>query len=787
MRSDFLFSSRNRWNFVKNTDNKKVDELAKETKTPKLVISILFNRGFDTVDKINQFLNPKLEMLADPFLLHDMEKGCERIKKAIMLGEKITVYGDYDADGLTSTSIMYEALLQLGADVRYYIPDRFKDGYGPNVEVYKQLINQGTSLIVTVDNGVSGLKAVKYAQEQGVDVVITDHHEMPAELPNAYAIIHPRHPDGDYPFGELSGAGVAFKTASALLEEIPSEMLDLAAIGTVADIVSLTDENRVIVSAGLKVLQNTERIGLLSLYQEAGIDQEKITAETIGFGIAPRLNALGRMENGSPGVELLTTFDEQRAKEIASHIQQLNVQRQELVNQITTEALKMVEKQGQDHAVNLIVGQNWHEGVLGIVASRIVEATGKPTLVLNADETTGAAKGSGRSIEAFNLFSALDGHRDQLLSFGGHHMACGLTISTEKRSEVQAILDTEAGKQDISSAPQPTLDIAGQIDLTNFDLSDLDTIEMLAPFGQDNEKPLFAFNNYKIKTAKPMGKGNNHLRLTLETTKGDLISAVFFGIAQDKLAQILQDPAEVEFVGYPDKNVWQNKTSLQIKIDDLKLEQKQVNQQEPGAKLKVFDQRVSKLTVDLFKRPGVYAFFEKNILSQVKKYLPTDAKAVILPVQEQEIQTTDLFLIDCPKDLRDLQTSLNKVDAERIHLVFYHKNDVYQHGMPDRKQFGNLYRFVLSHQDLNISRDGEQIAKHLGLTKELMIFMFQVFFEVGFVKIENGLVTGVPGTQRVNLQETSSYHSRRLQIRTQQILLHSKSADLIKWVKEQSI
>lgn len=776
-----MFSSRNQWKLVQGDNNEQIDELVKQTNAPRLAVSILFDRGYDTAEKINKFLNPELDMLYDPFLLHDMQKACDRIKKAIMAGEKITVYGDYDADGLTSTSIMYEALLQLGGDVQYYIPDRFKDGYGSNLAVYKKLISEGTGLIVTVDNGVSGDEAVDYAQQQGVDVVITDHHEMPAELPQAFAVVHPRHPAGKYPFSDLSGAGVAFKTATALLEEVPPEMLDLVAIGTVADIVSLTDENRVLVSAGLQVLQNTERVGLIKLYHEAGVVQDKITAETIGFGIAPRLNALGRMENGTSGVELLTTFDDQRAQELAQHVQQLNVKRQELVNEITVAALKKVEDEPASHAVNLIVGSNWHEGVLGIVASRIVEATSKPTLVLNADGDTGRAKGSGRSIEAFNLFAALDGHRDKLLSFGGHHMACGLTISIEKQAEVQQILDEEAAKQSIGEAPQPALEIAEKIDLADFQMEDIDTIQMLAPFGQDNQRPVFGFSNYKITAAKPMGKANNHLRLNLENSKGDQISAVYFGIDPEKLGQIVQDPTRVEFVGYPDKNVWRGNVTLQVKIEDLRLQQAQESD------LQVFDQRANKLTVNMFKQPGVYAFFEKKILAQVQKYLPVGSKAIVLSKQGPKVQAKDLYLIDCPNDLRDLQSSLSSVDAQKIHLVFYPRKDVSKVGMPDRSQFGDLYRFVLSHHELNLSQDGDQIAKHLGLPKELVIFMLQVFFEVGFVKIENGLVTGVPGTQHVNLKETSSYHSRRLQIRTQQILLHSKSADLINWVKEQTV
>lgn len=773
-----MFLARNQWTAAPKIAEDRLNELVQQTQLPKLVVKILLSRGYQTSEDITNFLQPDLSMLHDPFLLHDMDKACERIKKAITSGEKIVIYGDYDADGLTSTSIMYESLLQLGADVSYYIPDRFTDGYGPNLAVYQRLVSEGASLIVTVDNGVSGVEAVNYAQDHGVDVVITDHHELPEQLPQAYAIVHPRYPGSTYPFTDLSGAGVAFKTATALLEELPQEMLDLAAIGTVADIVSLTGENRVLVSFGLKVLQNTERVGLLALYQQAAVKQDKISAETIGFVLAPRLNSLGRLENGAVGVELLTTFDDARAAEIAKHVQELNVKRQELVNSITLEALKKVETQPKGHLVNLIMGQGWHEGVLGIVASRLVEATGKPTIVLTIDPETKKAKGSGRSVEAFNLFKALDGHRSELVSFGGHHMACGLTIAVEKQEKIQTILDQEAQKQNLAEAKRAELKLAGQVDLDNFELADLESLELLAPFGQDNEQPVFSFTNFAIKAAKPMGKSNNHLRLNLQTKSGQRLSAVYFGIDQNKLSQIIQSPAQVEFVGHLDKNVWQDQVTLQIKIADFKLEQ-------DSPSIEVLDQRVAQLTVNLFQQQGTYAFFAAKIKEKVQPYLPAGTPVILLPQQAEQIKADDLFIVDCPTDLRDLQKSLHGINVQKIHLLLYQQNDVFKIGMPDRAQFGQLYRFVLKHPEINLRQDGKKMAAKLGLANELMIFMLKVFFEVGFVKIEDGLVTGVPTTTRVNLKETSSYHSRRLQIRTQEILLHSKSADLIEWVKAQ--
>ena len=257
------------------------------------------------------------------------------------------------------------------------------------------------------------------------------------------------------------------------------------------------------------------------------------------------------------------------------------------------------------------------------------------------------------------------------------------------------------------------------------------------------------------------------------------MDGVFFGIGHEKLQQILQSPAAVTFVGFPDKNVWQDRVSIQIKIEDLKLVQ-------PAAKLQVLDQRIQKLTVDLFKKPGTFAFFEQKVLQQVSKYIPSTSQTILLPAKDNSVETPDLFLIDCPKDLRDLQSSLGGIKAQRIHMIFYHKHDLMANGMPSRQQFAALYRFIVNHHGLNLRRDKDKMAQYLNLSKELMIFMFQVFFEVGFVKIENGLITSVPVKQQINLKETSSYHSRRLQVRTQKILLHSKSADLVKWIKEQS-
>ena len=310
---------------------------------PQAIAELLWQRGLRDDDAVTNFMQPNSQQLHDPFLLNDMQKAVERIQSAVEAGEKITVYGDYDADGITSTTLMRETLEILGADVNVYVPNRFTDGYGPNLAAYQRIIADGTQLIVTVDNGVSGLEPIAYAQEHGVDVVVTDHHELPAELPKATAIVHPRYPGSNYPFGDLCGVGVAFKVATALLDEIPYESLDLVAIGTICDLVSLTDENRALVSLGLQQLQNTSRPGLVALCQAAGVEQATIDATSIGFGIGPRLNAIGRLGDATLGVNLLTTFDEEQAVEQAKFVESQNKERQGLVQEITTAAMAMAE------------------------------------------------------------------------------------------------------------------------------------------------------------------------------------------------------------------------------------------------------------------------------------------------------------------------------------------------------------------------------------------------------------------------------------------------------------
>ena len=409
-----MITSKYEWQFAAPFSDDTFLAQAKKRGLEASAAKLLGERGIQTEEALDRFLEPRLEDLHDPYLLHDMDKAVDRIRLAIEDYEQILVYGDYDADGMTAASIMKETLEQMGAEVAVYLPNRFTDGYGPNASVYKYFIEQqGISLIITVDNGVAGHEAIELAQSMGVDVIVTDHHAMPEVLPDAYAIIHPEHPDADYPFKHLAGCGVAFKLACALLEEVPLDFLDLVSIGTIADMVSLTDENRILVKYGLGVLRQTQRIGLQEMLKLASIAPQDVNEETVGFQIAPRLNALGRLDDPNPAVELLTGFDDEEALEIALMIQAKNEERKEIVQAIYDEAKAMVDP---SLPVQILAKEGWNPGVLGIVAGRLLEELHQPIIVLTIDQ--GKAKGSARSPESVHIFEALDPHRDLFIAFG---------------------------------------------------------------------------------------------------------------------------------------------------------------------------------------------------------------------------------------------------------------------------------------------------------------------------------------------------------------------------------
>lgn len=560
--------SQKNWQILSKPPEKVVRQLQTQLNIDQIAATIVAQKGYTTPETAFQYLQPSIEQLHDPMQLHDMDKTFERLTEAAFGGEKIVVYGDYDLDGVTSTAIMVEALEVLGADVTAYIPNRFLDGYGPNIDAYKRLIDAGAQVIVTVDNGVSGHEAVAYAMAQGVDVIITDHHEIGPTLPEAFAIVHPRHPDGHYPFDDLSGVGVAFKVAQALLtdgqpvtdkSDLPTEMLDLVALGEIADMVSLTDENRTLVSWGLKQINDSPRPGLSALLKNAGqASNQPIISETVSFKIAPRLNAVGRLGDASLALDLLLSQDADTATDMASQIEAINAERQEIVEEVFGAAKQIaLSEEHINDQVLVVAGQDWHQGILGIVASRLVELLHKPVIVLSL--VSGSYKGSGRSYGNFDLYTLMVNYRELYDTFGGHASALGLAVSETNLARLRdQLADLPA-----LELTQQAVDVNMMLTTQELTTTVYDALTLLEPFGTGNRQPIFEIQNPKIEKAITMGSTKQHIKLTLPNQ----IEAV--GFNHPDWTGIVVKPKNVSFVATLGINYFRGMKRLQLLLTDV--------------------------------------------------------------------------------------------------------------------------------------------------------------------------------------------------------------------------
>ncbi|TLG81354.1 single-stranded-DNA-specific exonuclease RecJ [Vagococcus zengguangii] len=732
---------------------------------------LLANRKITTAEQLSAYFYPNLEDLYDPFLLFDMDKAVNRLFEAIESGQKIVIYGDYDADGITSTTVMKEAIELVGGDVSYFLPNRFEHGYGPNVKVYEQLIADGAELIVTVDNGVTGHEAIEYAKTQGVDVIVTDHHELPPELPEPYALIHPKHPAGNYPFGDLAGVGVAFKVATALLEEPPVELLDLVAIGTIADLVSLTDENRNLVKHGLQMMKETDRVGLNALMKVANVDKENISAESVGFGIGPRLNAIGRIGDASPGVELMCTFDEEQAEELATFIQKKNEERQAIVATISQEALEMVAELGEQ-SIYLLAKEGWNEGVLGIVASQIVQKTNRPAIILSLNPESGLAKGSGRSIEQINLYDLLSEIRDELVKFGGHHMAAGMTLEQSKLPEIQAKLNTLIEQQSIDFSVGQPLNVEDHSAIEALDVRLVEAIQTLGPFGTDNPSPVFLFENGRAQMTKAIGADQKHLKFQFQTSDAS-IDVIAFGYG-NQLVEI-DSASELAIVGDLSINEWNGNKKVQLMMKDYGINEKQV-----------FDYREKlHLLPELLSLPRTfYVLFDGKHLNQFKA-IPQEHLLLVgdqTDLSQYAGAAQSVVFLDCPIEEHQLQEIVSELQVERIYLLLYSKEQCYLNGMPSREAFGKLFKLVQTKQEIDVRYKLNELAQYINVEFNTIIFMINVLFELKFVTIENGVMRKVDSTNFTPLNESKVYQTRERKMQTEKFLLYSNIIELEKWL-----
>ena len=545
-----------------------------------IVLQLLFNRGIDNQEKIDQFLNPDYgQDIHDPFLFSEMAKAVKRILEAVEKKEKIVVYGDYDADGVSASAIMMECLKNLKAEVDIYIPYRETEGYGLNKEAVAELAKKGTQLVITVDCGIANKAEVDLLNQKGIDIIITDHHHQPLELPKAFAILNPNLDKEKYPFRSLAGCGVAFKLVQALADwqqkykinqvedGFEKWLLDLVAIGTIADIQPLLGENRTLVKYGLIVLQKTKRLGLLKLFETMNNNLTLIDERVVGWQIAPRLNAAGRLNHASSAYQLLLTDDLAQADKLVAELNQTNQERQQLTDKIILEAKELLGEV-KDQKILIVVGTDWPTGVVGLIAGRLTDEFHRPSLIIS--QYKGEIIGSGRSIPEFNIITAVE-KCDQFLSrYGGHAQACGFTLKNQENLEKFKDQMTKLASQELTAKNLlPTIKIDAEIRLEDVNWQLFEELEKFIPFGEGNPKPKFLAKSLTVNESQTVGKEAKHLRLMVSHQTQIIRKTIGFGFGH--WSNKLKFGDKIDMVFEVDVNEWNGNRELQLKIIDLKL------------------------------------------------------------------------------------------------------------------------------------------------------------------------------------------------------------------------
>ncbi len=557
---------RKKWKY-KELDEEKIDEIVKKFNVPELLATVLVNRGIVDDEEIRVFLNPTRSDFHDPYLMPDMEIAVERIIKAINNQEKVIIYGDYDVDGITSITVLKKFLKTCGLEADYYIPNRLSEGYGLNKAAIDYIKEKEYTLIITVDCGISGIEEIEYANSLGIETIVTDHHEPMEVLPPAVAIVDLKRKDNDtYPFKSLAGCGVVFKLTQALGmrlgidEKEYLKYLDIVCVGTISDIVPLVDENRVIAKLGLKLVEVTRNPGLKALLNASGY--KVVNSNTISFGIAPRINACGRMGYEEEALKLFLTENLVQASEITERLNKYNRDRQEIEKNIYDEAIKMMEKE-DPNAQSIVLGSNnWHHGVIGIVSSKITEMYFKPSILICFEGEDG--KGSGRSIPGFDLHEALAETAKYLEKYGGHEMAVGLSLKKNNFNRFKEAFEKYVEEKDITGIV-PIIEIDKQISLKDIDSNIVKQLDLLEPFGEANRRPVFVYKNLKIDSIRALSDGK-HLKMTLKDGN-TIVNAIGFNMGQLSKEYMIGD--RIDVVGTLEINAYNGREMVQINVKDI--------------------------------------------------------------------------------------------------------------------------------------------------------------------------------------------------------------------------
>ena len=721
------------------------------------IAKILNARNITDMNSVKKYFSDEYEEGYDPFLMHDMQKAVDRINEAIENEEKILVYGDYDADGITSTVLLVETLISMGANVSSYIPNRFEEGYGPNKEAFTKIIDSGITLIITVDNGIAGVEEVDLANELGCDVIVTDHHKIQDTIPNAYAIIHPEHPEGNYPFKKLAGVGVAFKLAHALLEIFPDFLLDLVAIGTIADMVSITDENRIFVKQGLELINDDPRIGLKMLLELSGIDT-KIDEQTVGFYIAPKLNSIGRMDSAKLGLTFLMAEEPVTARALAEQIEQYNIQRKQVTEDIVKDVISKIENSEKKQKNVIMVSGEYHEGVLGIVASNIVEKYQKPVFIMNEKE--GVLKGSARSIFDFNIYIAMNKISDLFLAFGGHTLAAGFSFEKSNFEKIEEFLDKEFEefKQNNDLKANKNIDIVTSLEDISYQF--LNSLDALKPYGMDFEKPTVLIENAMVLNKTHFGSEKQYLRLTIADEVGNLDCITFKdSVTFDKV----EKNDIIDLLCNIDKNNFNGRTKLQAHIIDIHIKEFLFED------LRFINYDIANIDTNYLKLSKHRDDKDNNF------YQYKDLDSLI----DKEFEY--IYLLDIPTSKEYLYKIIN-LKPKKVFLICEEKqvlSDVY---LIDKNRLIKLFNLILStnNKQINVAQQLDKLLVVLKTNVDSLKIMIQIFKELELINFVNNTIILNPDYKTVDLKKSSSFIRMENIFEVENLLLKESIANINK-------
>lgn len=747
-------------------------------------LRLCLNRGLETIEQIQQAVDQTPQLYHNPFELYQMDVAVERLKLAVSNQEKIVIYGDYDADGITSTLILYETLEQIGADVSYYLPNRLIDGYGPNVERYRVLIEEGAQLILTCDNGVAGHEAIDLANELGVDVIVSDHHEIQETLPNAYAVIHPKHPMGQYPFGELSGAGVALKISHALLDEIAPEAVELAAIGTLCDMVSLTDENRTIVLGGLQLVADTHRLGLRILLEDQKVDLSKVDVDTVGFVIGPRLNAIGRLGDPTPALELLKSFDESEAQQLVHLINEKNSERQAIVKDIQTQVEARLDQSDEIPDVIIEADPSWQAGVLGIVASRLKEKYNRPTILFQYLEDKQVYKGSGRSIKNVNIFEWLTQVKETIAYYGGHSQAAGLTVSADEWVAFKDALSSFATKnQELVRQPEKLM-----IDMimrpAEATVKFIEEIDFLGPFGMDNAKPIFEFQDVTVQDKRLIGADKTHVKLAITGKEKDESGLNCVAFSKARQFEGIEAGSILSVVGTLALNEWRNLVNPQLMVTDIGIKQSQW-----------LDYRSSRIDPQLLRvADALYVFRHQKLADYYKTLLPLSSRIALYNAVDEHLVTDlteksildNIVIMEPPQSLSALTLLLTQKEWSQVYLGSFVQESKYTAGEPTREEFAMLYRWLSKQTPFHLRERLSKMSELLKISPTKLKLMFVVFFEAEFVTIKDGFIAfnTEHSKEAVDLLTMPAFERYREEMQVEAFLNYQTLIDIKRYFEE---